>query len=117
MGSSPAPGANAARNKKKREKAKAKKASVKASAAGFEPGTSHAPTNSITWSPKPPFASHPTGGLPDRDTIKRWCDAAKDGNVGAMRTMLAATPCLLHARGTGVGHRAALGVRAGRSPP
>ena len=111
-GSSPAPGANAARNKKKREKAKAKRASTKASAAaGVAPDPTRSPASpasSVTWSPKPPFASsHPTGGSPpDRDEIKRWCDAAKDGNVGAMRTMLAATPSLLHARGTGVGHTA-----------
>ena len=60
----------------------------------------------MTWSPKPRFASSPPAGGLNRDEVKRWCDCAKDGNVGAMRAMLAANPSLLHARGTGVGHTA-----------
>ena len=91
--------------KKKREKAKAKLASAKASAAGFEPGTSQRPHQRGHVVPETALRVASAGGL-NRDEIKRWCDAAKDGNVGAMRTMLAATPCLLHARGTGVGHTA-----------
>ena len=101
--SSPAPGANAARNKKKKEKAKAKKA-----AAEREATTGTAPDDSSSdvpaWSPKPPFASYPSDV--DRPTVKRWCDAAKDGQVGTMRAMLDACPALLHARGTGIGHTA-----------
>ena len=60
-----------------------------------------------THCPSPPGLSlqFGVGGL-NRDEVKRWCDCAKDGNVGAMRAMLAANPSLLHARGTGVGHGA-----------
>ena len=82
------------------------KASAAAGAAPDAPTQRSSPPVAVTWSPKPRFASSPPAGGLNRDEVKRWCDCAKDGNVGAMRAMLAANPSLLHARGTGVGHTA-----------
>ena len=41
-----------------------------------------------------------------RDRLRRWMDAAKNGDTPAMRAMLAAVPELLCANGPGVGHSA-----------
>ena len=41
-----------------------------------------------------------------RDRLRRWMDAAKNGDTPAMRAMLAAVPELLRANGPGVGHSA-----------
>ena len=66
----------------------------------------------IEWSPSRAAAAADGRPLPDlsnldRDVLKRWIDASKEGNVDAMRRLLKrAGPSLLYHRSPGIGHAA-----------